>query len=133
MTRDAFRSAVTPLLAEMEASANAHDTDRHMAAYVRDPSLTFVFNGEIVRGWDALRALQRKWWNDGAATGTYAYVGAPIFEAIGDDAGLTTFLIAARRTNDDGSVVEKTLAFSALWRRRAEGWRITLAHESSSR
>jgi len=133
MSTETFPSVVAPLLAEMEASANAHDTDRHMAAYARDPSLTFVFNGEIVRGWDALRALQRKWWNDGKATGTYAYVGAPIVEALGDDAGLTTFLIAARRTNDDGSVVERTLAYSALWRRRAEGWRITFAHESSAK
>lgn len=128
-----FRSAVAPLLAEMEASANAHDTDRHMAAYAQDPSLVFVFDGEIVRGWDVLRLLQRKWWNDGKATGTYAYVGAPIVEALGDDAGLTTFLIAARKTNDDGSVAERTLAYSALWRRRAEGWRITFAHESSAR
>jgi len=133
MSFETFRSAVAPLLAEMEASANAHDTDRHMAAYAQDPSLTFVFNGESVRGWHALREQQRRWWNDGKATGSYAYVGAPILETLGDDAGLTTFLIAARRTNDDGSVVERTLAYSALWRRRAEGWRITFAHESSAK
>jgi ketosteroid isomerase-like protein len=132
MSTEAFKSAVTHLLAELEASANAHDTDRHMAAYARDPSLTFVFNGEIVRGWHELRDLQRKWWNDGKATGTYAYVGAPIFEALGEDIGLTTFLISARRMADDGSMVEKTLAYSALWRRLAEGWRITFAHESSN-
>lgn len=132
MTLEDFKSAVEPLLAELEASANAHDTDRHMAAYVQSPSLTFVFNGEIVRGWQALREMQRKWWNDGKATGTYAYQGDPIFEVLGDDAGLTTFLIAARKVLDDGSVIEKTLAYSALWRRLPEGWRITFAHESST-
>jgi ketosteroid isomerase-like protein len=131
MSIEAFKSAVTPLLAELEASANAHDTDRHMAVYAQDPSLTFVFNGEVVRGWHELRTLQREWWKDGKAKGTYAYLDAPIFEALGEDFGLTTVLIAARKVSDDGSVVERTLAHSALWRRLAEGWRITFAHESS--
>ena len=45
MSLEAFKSAVMPLLAELEASANAHDTDRHMASYARESSLTFVFNG----------------------------------------------------------------------------------------
>jgi ketosteroid isomerase-like protein len=130
MSLEAFKSAVMPLLAELEASANAHDTDRHMAAYARESSLTFVFNGEIVRGWDQLRELQRQWWSDGNVKGSYTYVDSPIFEVLGDDAGLTTFLIAARKDAVDGSVVEKRLAYSALWRRLPEGWRITFAHES---
>jgi hypothetical protein len=133
MSVEAFKSAVMPLLVELEASANAHDTDRHMAAYARSPSLTFVFNGEIVRGWDRLRELQRQWWSDGKVKGSYTYVDGPIFEAVGEDAGLTTFLIAARREAVDGSVVVKTLAYSALWRRLPEGWRITFAHESSDK
>ena len=133
MSLKAFKAAVTPLLAELEASANAHDTDRHMAAYARKSSLTFVFNGEIVRGWDQLRELQRQWWSDGKVKGSYTYVDSPIFEALGDDAGLTTFLIAARKVAVDGSVVEKTLAYSALWRKLPEGWRITFAHESSDK
>jgi hypothetical protein len=133
MSLEAFKSAVMPLLAELEASANAHDTDRHMAAYARESSLTFVFNGEIVRGWDQLRELQRQWWSDGNVKGSYTYVDSPIFEVLGDDAGLTTFLIAARKDAVDGSVVEKRLAYSALWRRLPEGWRITFAHESSDK
>lgn len=131
MSLEAFKSAVVPMLAELEASANAHDTDRHMAAYARDAALTFVFNGQIVRGWDQLRELQRQWWSDGKVKGSYTYVDSPIFEALGDDAGLTTFLIATRKVAVDGRVVEKKLAYSALWRRLPEGWRITFAHESS--
>ena len=133
MSLEAFKSAVMPLLIELQASANLHDTDRHMAAYARESSLTFVFNGEIVRGWDQLRELQRQWWSDGKVKGSYTYLDSPIFESLGDDAGLTTFLIAARKEAVDGSVVEKTLAYSALWRRLKEGWRITFAHESSGK
>lgn len=133
MSLAAFKSAVMPLLAELEASANAHDTDRHMAAYARESSLTFVFNGVIIRGWEQLRDLQRQWWDDSKVQGSYTYVDSPIFEALGDDAGLTTFLIAARKDAPDGSVIEKRLAYSALWRRLPEGWRITFAHESSDK
>jgi hypothetical protein len=92
-----------------------------------------VFNGKIVRGWDQLCELQRQWWSDGRVKGSYTYLDSPIFEALGDNAGLTTFLIAANKEAVDGSVVEKTLAYSALWRRLQEGWRITFAHESSDK
>jgi ketosteroid isomerase-like protein len=133
MPLEAFDSAVRPLLAELEASANAHDTDRHMGLYAREPSLTFVFNGEIVRGWDQLRQLQCQWWSDDKPRGGYKYLDGPIIEALGDDAGVTTLLIAAEKKAADGSVVAKTLAYSALWRRFPEGWRITLAHESNAK
>lgn len=133
MSIEAFKSAVTPLLTELQASANALDTDRHMAAYAREPSLTFVFNGEIVRGWAQLRELQRRWWNDGKAKVSYVYQDTAIFEALADDAGMTTLLITSKRELEDGTALERTLAYSALWRKRAEGWRITFAHESSTK
>lgn len=133
MSTEAFREAVIPLLAELDASANAHDTDRHMAAYAKDPALTFVFNGEVIRGWDALREQQRRWWNDGKATGSYRYLDGGIVESLADDLGMTTVLIAARKAASDGEVIERTLAYSALWRRRSDGWRIIFAHESSTK
>jgi ketosteroid isomerase-like protein len=128
-----FQQQVAPLLAEMEASANAHDTDRHLAAFSRDSALTFIINGEIIRGWDALRERQRQWWNDGKATGVYAYLGEPTYEVFGKDLGLTTHLIAARASLPDGQMRERQLAFTALWSRRPEGWRIIYAHESSTK
>jgi len=128
-----FQQQVAPLLAEMEASANAHDTDRHLAACSRDAALTFVFNGEIIRGWEALREKQRQWWQDGRATGVYEYLGEPIFQVFNSDLGLTTHLIAARARLPDGQLRERQLAFTALWSRRQEGWRIIYAHESSTK
>jgi len=127
-----FQQQVAPLLAEMEASANAHNTDRHLAAYSRDSTLIFIFNGEIIRGWDTLRERQRQWWNDGKATGAYEYVGEPICELFSKTLGLTTSLIAARSYLSDGQVRERNLVFTALWSRRQEGWRIIYAHESST-
>jgi ketosteroid isomerase-like protein len=128
-----FQQQVTPLLAEMEASANAHDTDRHLAAFSRDSALTFIINGELILGWDALRERQRQWWNCGKATGVYEYLGEPTWKVLGKDLGLTTHLIAARASLPDGQVHERQLAFTALWSRWPEGWRIIYAHESSTK
>ncbi len=128
----AFQQQVEPLLAEVLASANAHDTDRHMAAYARDSALIFIINGEIIRGWEALRGRQRQWWNDGKAVGSYEYLGEPAYEALGKDLGVTTLLIAARAQLPGGQVRERQLAFTALWSRRQDGWRIIYAHESST-
>jgi len=130
---ETFQQQVAPLLVEMGASANAHDTDRHLAAFSRDSGLTFIINGEIIRGWGALRERQRQWWNGGKATGVYEYLGKPTCEVLGKDLGLTTHLIAARTSLPDGQVRERQLAFTALWSRRPEGWRIIYAHESSTK
>ena len=129
----AFHQNIRPMLAEMEASANAHDTDRHLAAYWRDPALVFVFNGEITRGWDALHAKQSQWWSGGVSTTTYAYVGEPVINMLRDDLGLTTVLIASRSSGQDALAPQRQLAFTALWKKQPEGWRIVWAHESTSR
>ena len=128
-----FQQHVAPLVAELYASANAHDTDRHLAVYARDCALIFIINGEIIRGWDAYRDKQREWWDDGRAVGTYKYVGEPIYEALGEHSGLTTLLMDGRKHLPDGQVGERQIAFTALWNKRPEGWRITYAHESTTR
>ncbi len=131
MDAAAFARHVAPLLAQLLASANVHDVDRHCAIYARDAALTFIVNGEVLRGWDAYHARQREWWSDGRATGGYRYRGEHTYEALGEDAGMTTAIIVARVTLPDGQVREREIVFSALWRLRPEGWCITYAHESS--
>mgnify|MGYP001554483343 CR=1 FL=1 len=72
------RHQIEPLLDEMVAAANAHDTDRFMKVYLHQPSLVFVFNGTIFRGFDALHEQQLKWWNNGASDVAYTQRGAPV-------------------------------------------------------
>jgi len=108
-----FQQQVAQLIAELLASANSHDTDRHCAVYARDAALIFIVNGEVIRGWDAYRERQR--------------------EALGDDLGLTTAVIVARAELPDGQIRQRELVASALWKRRPEGWRIVYAHESSTK
>ena len=128
-----FQAEVSSLIEELFASANAHDTDRHVTLYWRDAALIFIANGEMIRGWDAYREVQRKWWDDGRATGTYEMVGNTAYEALRDDCGLTTFAMHARSKLPDGQMREREIVFTGLWRRGAEGWRIVYAHESTTR
>jgi ketosteroid isomerase-like protein len=125
-----FRREIGPLIEELFASANAHDADRHVALYWRDAALIFVVNGEIIRGWDAYREAQRRWWDDGRATGSYEMVGDPAYEFIDVDCGLTTLAMHARSKSPDGQILEREIAFTGLWRRGSTGWRIVYAHES---
>jgi ketosteroid isomerase-like protein len=125
----AFEKQVAPLMAELLASANALDADRHCALYARDPDLVFIANGEIIRGWEAYRARQREWWGQGRAAGGYAYRGIA-YEALGEGVGLTTVVIAAQGRTPDGGVRQRELVFTGLWKRGAQGWRIAYAHES---
>ena len=128
-----FQRDIAPLMEELLASANAHDADRHVALYWRDAALIFVVNGEIIRGWDAYREMQRRWWDNGRATGSYEKVGPAAHEVLGDDCVLTTLALHARSELPDGQIREREIAFTSLWRRRPEGWRIVYAHESTTR
>ena len=74
------RAEIAPLHAEMQAAANAHDTDRHLSFYVREPSLIFILNDQLIAGWDALREKQRQWWNDGKTDVVYTAVGEPEYQ-----------------------------------------------------
>ncbi len=128
-----FQREIAPLMEDLFTSANAHDVNRHVALYWRDAALIFIVNGEIIRGWDAYGREQRKWWDDGRATGTYEIVGDPVYEALDDDCGLTTLVMQARSKLSDGQIREREIVFTGLWRRGSDGWRIVYAHESSTR
>jgi ketosteroid isomerase-like protein len=124
------RADILPLLDSMQAAANAHDAQRHLAYYVHDPTLRFVINTTEIVGYDALLAQQRKWWNDGKSDATYALVGEPDFTM--PEAGLVmvTYFLTSTRTQADGTTGHARFGISSLWQQRPEGWRIIYAHES---
>jgi len=125
------RREIEPLLADMMTAANAHDTDRFMTAYLRDPSFVFVINGTVMNGWDAVRAQQLKWWNNGKSDVVYSYVGEPEFTVLGTDAAVVTERMSARRTLANGQTSTGELAVTMTMQKRPEGWRAVQVHESS--
>lgn len=127
---------IMPLFKGMEAAANVHDTDAHLAYYMRSPSLIFVANGTVIHGWDNLIVQQRKWWPGGKITlppgarQPYRLIEGPVVQPLGPRLAMLTFVLDATRTWPD-RVTHRSLAISQLWQKRADGWKIIYAHESS--
>jgi uncharacterized protein (TIGR02246 family) len=124
---------IEPLLTEMMSAANAHDTDRFLATYLRGATLVFAFNGTVTTGWDNVRALQLKWWNNGKSDVVYSYVGQPAFTVIGPSVAAVTTRMSSRRILPSGEASTGEFAVTMVWQKRAEGWRIVQVHESTVR
>lgn len=125
------RAEITPLFAEMQAAANAHDTDRHLSFYAREPSLLFIINDQRIIGWEALRDKQRQWWNDGRTDVIYTQVGQPEYRMPGPGLVMLTHFLTSHRSLPSGEMRVTGFGISALWQKRSEGWRIIYAHEST--
>ena len=124
------RAEITPLFVEMQAAANAHDTDRHVSFYAREPSLIFIINDQRITGWEALRDKQRQWWKDGKTDVVYTQVGEPDYTMLGPGLVMLTYFMTSHRTLPSGDMSVSGFGISALWQKRPEGWRIIYAHES---
>lgn len=91
-----------------------------------------IFNGEQITGWDTIRAKQREWWSNGTTDVVYTVQGKPEIRVLKPDLAVTTLLMTSRRTGLDGALKEGRFAVSAIWQRRAEGWRVIYSHESTA-
>lgn len=56
MPAQAARPAITRALADSAAGWNTGNLDRFMAVYRRSPDISYISGGEVVRGFDAIRA-----------------------------------------------------------------------------
>jgi ketosteroid isomerase-like protein len=129
---DSVTKELSPLLGELQAAANAHDTDRFMAFYIKGEGLVAVFNGEEIRGWDNLYAQQLKWWNHGKSDVVYTERGLTEIMALGPDAAVVTMPLDSTRSAADGSVSKNSFVISMVWRKSLQdGWQIVYSHEST--
>lgn len=124
---------IQPLLDEMMVAANAHDTDRFLATYLRDSTLVFVFNGVVTVGFDNVRALQLKWWNGGKSDVVYSQAGPTDFLVLAPHLVVVTNSLASRRTTAAGEVQTGEFAVTMVWQKQRKGWRIVRVHESTVR
>lgn len=131
------RAEIMPSFNAMQAAANVHDADAHLAFIARDPDLIFVAGDRRIIGWDALLEQQRKWWPRGRMKPTgadvpYKVTEGPDFIVIDPTCALVSFMLDAPKTGPEGTRVDRTLAVSQLWQKRPEGWRVTYVHESAT-
>jgi len=131
-TARSVHEQLDPVLAEMLVAANAHDTDRFMAPYLREPSFVFAINGTIMKGWDAVHAQQLIWWNNGKSDVVYAYDKPAEFTVLDRDAAVVTQPISATRTTPDGKKVTGEIVATTVWQKFPEGWRGVQVHESTA-
>lgn len=125
------RTEILPLFREMQAAANAHDAEKHLSFYAREPNLLFVINDEAIIGYDALLAKQREWWRNGKTDVVCKMVGEPDFKMAASGLVMVTYFLTSSRTLPDGKTRNTKFGISALWQKRSEGWRIIHAHEST--
>ncbi len=122
-----------PLLDSMLVAANAHDTDRFLAGYLHDSTLVLVFNGVVTTGYDQVRALQLKWWNNGASDVVYTRVAPAGFMVLSPGVVVVTDQLASRRTAPDGTIQGGRFTATMVWQKRPQGWRAVAVHESTAR
>lgn len=125
---------IQPWLDSMVVAAKVHDTDRFLAPYLHDSTLVLVFNGVVTRGFDAVRALQLKWWNNGRSDVAYAKRGPTGFRVLTPDVVIATDTMSSSRTDSAGVLhTGGNFAVTMVWQKRPEGWRIVYGHESTVR
>lgn len=123
---------IAPLLDSQVVAANAHDTDRFLKFDVHDSTLVEVFNGEVTRGYPAIRALQLKWWHNGHSDVVYRRAGSPSYLVLAPDVVVVTEALASERTGADGKVARGTITVTMVWQKRSGGWRVAYQHESTA-
>lgn len=118
---------VRKAIAQMNSAAAARDADAFMAWYWNSPSLVVTFDGEVMRGWKNILAAQRGWWSDKNAQISFSEEREP--EIMSQAPNVVTS-IQWVRVRDAATAKSSKLVVTSVWRKRAEGWRIVLAHES---
>jgi ketosteroid isomerase-like protein len=130
-SQSSSESELRPILLQLDAAANSHDTGKFMAFFAHDPHLIFAFNGTEITGFDELTAQQRKWWNDGKSDVVYTRRGDAQFTALSGGGEVVTLVEQSSRTLPDGSNKNNLAVISLVWQKLPEGWRIVYGHEST--
>jgi ketosteroid isomerase-like protein len=123
--------AIEPLLTQQLQAANAHDTDRFLASYLHDSTFVLVFNTQVIRGFAAVRAQQLKWWNNGQSDVAYSERAPAEFTMVNPSVVLVIQQLSSSRALPTGKTASGDFVAMTVWQKRAEGWRVVQAHEST--
>lgn len=118
---------VRDAIAGMMSAAGKLDADEFMRSYWQSPSLAITFDGETLRGWDAILNEQRKWWSD-KNSGIKFEEGRPP-EIVSQERDVATSIQWLNVTSPETEKPNR-LVITSVWRKLSEGWRVVLAHET---
>ena len=123
---DEDRRAVAAVLEEQRQAWNRGDLDGYMRGYARSPELVFTSGGKIRQGWEPTRAAyEKRYGGDPRGMGQLQFEVLGV-QSVGEDGAVMLGRWRLTGTPQSGSGV-----FSAIFQRRAEGWRIIHDHTSS--
>jgi ketosteroid isomerase-like protein len=114
------------LLRAQEAAWNRGDIDGFMAGYAHSLSTIFVSQGEVRRGWEAVRTRYRKKYSNRAKMGTLTFFDLEI-TPLSKDAAVAMGRWELKRKKD-----RPHGRFTLILRLLPEGWRIILDHTSAA-
>jgi ketosteroid isomerase-like protein len=117
---------IRSLLRAQEAAWNRGDIDAFMAGYARSGSTIFISQGEVRRGWKAVRTRYRKKYSDRAKMGTLTFSDLDITPLSRDSA------VAIGRWQLKRAEDQPYGRFTLIVKRLPEGWRIVLDHTSAA-
>lgn len=124
------RETIEKLGEEVRQATNALDLNRFLSYLARDTGLIVIADGHMMVGWDAFSVGQREHWAtlfrvEFTVETTRVTVFSP-------DLAIATNTGTALEVPRAGEHRQGRFVSTLVWRRRAEGWRIVQAHESTS-
>ena len=120
-------TAIRAVLSAQAEAWNRGDIDRFMSGYWHDERLRFASGGTVSHGWQTTLDGYKARYPDRATMGTLSFTEIEI-ESTGPDAALAFGRWALARESDRPNGL-----FTLLFRRTADGWKITRDHTSSAR
>lgn len=124
MKNEQIEGAVRAVLDEQAAAWNRGDIDGFMAGYARSNETTFISGETITRGWQTVLDRYKKNYNSRDKMGTLAFTELEV-KPVSDDAAIALGHWQLTRANDSPKG-----RFTLIFRRTADGWRITHDHTS---
>jgi beta-aspartyl-peptidase (threonine type) len=118
-------SAITSILADQQSAWNRGDVDGFMKGYWESPQLTFAGSSGITRGWQPVLERYRKNYPDQKTMGHLDFTEVEV-RPLGKEAALVLGRWHLRRDSD-----ELGGAFTLVFQRFPEGWRIIHDHTSA--
>src|SRR5260370_4282876 len=123
--RKADSEAISAVLRAQQTAWNRGDVDAFLVGYWRSPELTFSGSSGVARGWDSVRARYKANYPDKDAMGQLDFSELE-FRFLGPDAALVLGRWHLKREKDDLGG-----AFTLVWQRFPEGWKIVHDHTSA--
>lgn len=128
---DEIKTSVKTVFDTMVDGMNEHDADKIMECYLKDESLRYAVDGELVLGWNAMNERAQAGHDDpdeySPVTINDVYV-----DVLTRDVATVSALGTIEFINADRDTVQILYAITDVFKRMENGWKVVNEHESTS-